>query len=498
MSNKPNIIFMLTDDQRYNTLGCMGNKIIHTPNIDALAYNGCCFDNAFHVAPICMPSRASIQLGKYINQHRCGFDRPTDYTITTKEYQTSYPVLLRNSGYYTGFIGKFGFAITEVKVHNKDRVEQWIKGLDEPIYRGVNGYSSKETSMPKTEFDVWNGFVDQGKYRPLANGTFNGYENTNNDEHLNEFMATEAADFLQKAASQDKPFALSISFKAPHRPFDPAKKWHDYYSNIKIPRYDNDKPEYFEKLPEVVKTHSRNAEEYWGRYSAPTTEDKPWKYDQFFEEDIRDYFALISGVDEAVGNVCAELHRLGLHKNTIIIYSSDNGYFFGSKQLGGKELLYEESIRAPLIVFDPRQPIEKRSKRIDGMASIIDIYSTILDYADVKAPQKHFGKSLLPLINGEKEEVHDAVYGENDFNNNYASLEETPDPSHYQSIRSKYVRTTDYKYIRYQECHPVVEELWDIKNDPLEENNLIYNPKFKDVADKMRKMLDNFVEETKE
>ena len=497
MSKQPNIIFLLTDDQRYDTMGFMGSKQVYTPNLDELAKDGVKFSNAFHVAPICMPSRASIQLGKYIGQHHCGFDLPTNYTITKDEYQESYPVLLRKNGYYTGFIGKFGFSVTDEKIHNTQRILHPNCPKDDPYYQTINPVDAREDSVPIEEYDFWDGFLQQGNYRPnKETGLFNGKENKYNAEHLTDLNTLQAGEFLENAKTSGKPFVLSVSYKAPHRPFDAQKKWADYYKDMIIERMPNDAPEYFEKLPEVVRTRSRNASEYWGleNYRESWGNRVPWKEDVHFQNDFRNYYALISGVDESVGKIREKLKELDLEKDTIIIFTSDNGFFCGSKQIGGKELLYEESIKAPMIVFDPRMESDKQDRWIDGLISHVDICPTILEYAGVPKTENMYGKSFVPLITGEKDEICDAVYGENDFNNNYVIKEEHPHPETYQSIHSKYVRTKEFKYIRYHLCEPVIEEMWAIDTDPLETNNLVGNPDYEEQLNKMRKMLDDFIE----
>ncbi|MFI3238306.1 MAG: sulfatase-like hydrolase/transferase [Lachnospiraceae bacterium] len=497
MSKQPNIIYMMTDDQRYDAMGFMGNKQVHTPNLDTLAADGVRFDHAFHVAPICMPSRATVQIGKYVTQHQCGFDLPTNYTITNAEYQNSYPVMMRKAGYYTGFIGKFGFPVTEDKVHNVTRVLNTDSSADDPYYKNINHLDTLQSSLPKAEFDVWNGFAVHGDYRASKDGLMNGYENPWGCDHMTDHMTKQAEAFLEGAKEREQPFVLSISFKAPHRPFDPQARWAEFYKDMVIDRMENDAPEYFEKLPEVVRTHSRNAGEYFGsermRKESPWL---PWKEEENFQRDFKNYYALISGVDEAVGHVREKLKELNLDDNTIIFYTADNGYFCGSKQLGGKELLYEESIKAPMIVYDPRMDFDKQNKWIHGMISHVDICPTILDYAGLEKTPEMFGQSFAPLVDGRELEINDAVYGENDFNNSYASVEEHPHPEKYQSIHSKYVRTKKYKYIRYHLCRPVIEEMWDIANDPLETNNLVSNEAYAEELNKLRGMMDAFIEKT--
>ncbi|MFI3325545.1 MAG: sulfatase-like hydrolase/transferase [Clostridia bacterium] len=493
---KPNIIFIMTDDQRYDSMGFMGNKQVHTPNLDKMASDGVRFKNAFHVAPICMPSRATVQLGKYITQHKCGFDLPTNYTITNEEYQHSYPVLLRNSGYFTGFIGKFGFPVTEEKVHNNTRVLDEESPKDDPYYESLDALDKLETSLPKDDFDVWRGFCMHGNYRPSKDGRLNDYDNKWGCDHMTDHMTYQAKEFLEEAVETGKPFSLSISFKAPHRPFDPQAKWAEFYKDMVIERKINDAPEYFAKLPEVVRTHSRNAAEYWGsekmRKKMPTW--KPWKDEAQFQHDFKAYYALISGVDEAVGEIRNKLKELNIDNNTIIFYTADNGYFCGSKQIGGKELLYEESIHAPMIVYNPLLPDDKQNKWIDGMISHVDICPTILDYAGIEKEEQMLGQSFVPLIESTKDEINEVVYGENDFNDNYAMPYQHPNPENYQSIHSKYVRTKKFKYIRYHLCNPIIEEMWEIDKDPLETNNLVGNENYEEELNKLRKLMDDFNE----
>ncbi|QGY42538.1 sulfatase-like hydrolase/transferase [Maribellus comscasis] len=475
LSEKPNIIFLLADDLRSTALGCMGNSHVITPNIDELAGQSVMFLNAYHVAPICMPSRTSIMTGKYLGTHGSGFDRPTNYVITKEEFETSYPVLLRNSGYYTGFIGKFGFAVSEGPEKLVDK-----------------GYENKQEYMPKKHFDVWNGFPGQGSYRLGKGGTFNGYENIWHSDHLNEFMGHQAIEFIEKANKENKPFCLSVSFKAPHAPFDPQEQFRKLYDKEKIPRMNNDSPEYYYELPKVVQLKSRNADWYFGRMNRP---DWHIEIDSTYEMFIKNYYSLITGLDNVVGQIRQKVDDLGIAGKTVIIFTSDNGFFCGSRQLMGKAILYDESAKAPLIVYDPRYMKEKKGITEQGLVSIIDIAPTILSLADVAKPESMPGESIMPIVWNEKEEINDAVYGENNFDNNQPVISEVKNPDNYQSIRSKYVRTKNFKYIRYPECHPEIEELFEINKDTLEANNLVHLPEYEDIVREMREKLDSFEKE---
>ncbi len=472
-------MFLMADDQRADAFGFRGNEYIITPNLDSLASSGVVFENAYHVAPICMPSRTSVMTGQYLGTHRSGFDRPTNFIVAENEFKTSYPVVLRNNGYFTGFIGKFGFAVGgEEKVKN-------------------NNYQDTQEYMPAHHFDVWNGFPGQGSYFPQA-GKFNGYENKQNASHLTEFMGDQAIEFFRQAKNSGKPFCLSISFKAPHAPFTPQEEFRKKYEGKVIPRMVNDAPEYYAKLPEVVKEKSRNARWYFGRtedyYGKEVGYRRDWhiEVDSIYQEFIKNYYALISGIDHTVGRLRTELNQLGLDQNTVIIYTSDNGFFAGSKQLMGKALLYEESTRAPMIIYDPTVAGSESMRKESGLISHVDIAPSILDIAGIKIPNNYPGSSFMPIVLGEKETIHEAVYGENNYDDGYPLISEVEHPEEYQSIRSKFVRTPEYKFIRYHENHPVVEHLYKIDENPFEANDLIDNPEYANIAEELRGRLNDF------
>ena len=465
-STKPNIIFLLADDQRWDTMGCYGNKHIITPNMDKLAADGVLFENVYHASPICQPSRASIMTGRYLASHRCGFDRPTTFAITKAEFADSYPVGLRKAGYRTCFVGKFGFPVADEKVLN----------IEFPYPSGKRNYRTglwkMSKYMPSGEFDRWNGFAGQGKY-----DTDKG--------HLTEVNANYACQFIAdtKKSHPDKPFCLSVSFKAPHGPFQPMSKYRKLYDDKDIPRYSNDGVDYFNKLPKVVR------EQYRGRKGVG-------KFSNF----IKNYYALITGIDAALGQIRDELKKQGLDKNTVIIYSSDNGFFCGSKRLRGKDLLYEESVRAPLLYYDPRAKALRGGSKIAGLVSIVDFAPTILELGGVNKPRSMHGVSFLPLVNGSKTKVRKSTFSENNFASFRTAAEDAKDDAEREEIfkkgtvRSKCVRTERYKYIRYHETKPLIEELWDIQKDPLELNNLVNDSSHAAVLALMRQKCDEYIQ----
>ncbi len=469
---RPNIIFLMADDQRWDVMGCMGHPIIRTPNLDLLAAEGVLFENAFLTTSICMASRASIMLGQFESRHQCNFERPSNKTISYAEFDKSYPRLLQKAGYRTGFIGKFGFAVGKDKIQNCPLNPDGSRNSKEQLW-------TKQQYMPVDKFDFWCGFPGQGNYFPQ--GKYG--------RHLTQIMGEQAVEFF-KSCRPGEPFCLSISFKAPHGPTLPDPACGHMYKDVKIPRQKNDGDGYFEKLPKVVREHWRGRRVY-------NREAGSERYQEFMER----YYQCISGIDVVIGKMRDELRRLKLDDNTVIIYTSDNGYFCGSKGLGGKSLLYEESIRTPLIMFDPRLDVSRRAKRRRELVLNIDIAPTMLDMAGEKIPATMQGKSLLKLLRGEQQQWRDSTFHENNFTSHFmpalSSAESWRQKVLERSVRCKAVRTERWKYIRYFEQRPVIEELFDIQNDPIEAFNLISNPEHSDVLVRLRNLCDSWIRKAK-
>jgi arylsulfatase A-like enzyme len=228
--SRPNIIFLLTDDQRWDAMSCMDNPNVDIPNMDALARGGTHFINGFVTSSICTPSRASIMTGLYERAHQCNFNTGN---LHPDHWQQSYPVIMRKHGYHTGFIGKFGFAVSAI-AEEKNRYNRSWHDI---------------ANLPGRDFDMWYGFAGQGNYFP----------NGRDGRHLTRIMADQALDFIQTAPA-DRPFCLSVSFKAPHGPHkapdpDIFKKYRDRI----IPRPETARWEYFESLPPFLRSSNAHA-----------------------------------------------------------------------------------------------------------------------------------------------------------------------------------------------------------------------------------------------
>lgn len=429
---RPNIIFILTDDQRWDAAGYAGNKIILTPEMNRLAAEGADFTNAFVTTPICAASRASFLTGLYERTHRFTFQVDK---ISDEHMELSYPKIMKDNGYHTGFFGKLGVS---------------FDGTDDLF----NVYEFYDRN---TKFDDRRGYF----YKTLHDDTV----------HLTTYTGAQAREFID-SAPEDKPFCLSLSFSAPHA-HDPAPLQYfwvpevdDLYSNISIPEADISEDKYFEALPSIVKQGFNRTRWEW-RF------DTPEKY----QHSVKGYFRMISGVDRELGKIRELLKDKGLDRNTVIILMGDNGYFLGERQLAGKWLLYENSIRVPLIVYDPRG---RSGIRITQSALNIDVPATMLGYAGIPLPQGWQGKSLVPLVNGEAISLQrDTVLFEH--------LWEMPNIP-----PSEGVRTEEWKYFRYINDHSI-EELYNLKDDPKEINNLAGNRRYRKVLMSLRKKCDELL-----
>ena len=425
-SPRPNVLILLTDDQRWDALGCMGNRIVQTPEMDRLAVEGTLFTNAFATSSVCAASRASISTGTYERRHQCNFNTGC---LKRSFLEKSYPVLLRRNGYYTGFIGKYGV-----------------------------GDGKREVEGPDL-FDCWFGFYGQGEY----------FSKDRPGKHLNEVMVEQVRQFLDKVPA-DRPFCLSVSFKAPHSGkgylgYEPEPVLRQLYADIAIPYPPTARKEYFDALPEFLRRSNARTSYWQQRYS--TAEQ--------YQAVMKDYFRLITGADRAIGRIRDTLRQRGLDTRTVILFLSDNGDMTSDYMLGGKELLYDVSLRVPLIVCDPRVEKSLRRQRRTELALNIDIAPTVLDLAGVPRPPTMQGRSLMPLVRGRQVAWRDDFFCENNFRV----------PEQYYPLMEG-VRTTQWKYVRYPEMNPVYEQLYDLTRDPLETRDLARTPSSAEKLSQLR------------
>ncbi len=418
---RPNILFLLVDDLRHDTFGFAGHDICRTPNIDALAKESHVFENAFVTTAICMVSRASIFAGQYEARHKI-HDFRTEFT--EEAWKQTYPRLLKDAGYHTGFIGKFGVG-------------------------------NKIVEARKT-FDFWRGFAGQGRF----------YDPKRKDnQHLTALQGDQSLEFLRTAPA-DKPWCLSVSFKAVHcqdgakRQFPPDERDEKLYADITLPPAPLSDEKFFNALHEPLKT-SESRKRWQVRFSP-----------ELFQETVKDYYRLLNSVDRELGRMRAELAKLGFDQNTVIIFTSDHGFYLGERGLAGKWFAHEESIRIPLVIHDPRAT-EKRTRPLTELVLNIDFAPTILSFAALPAPASMQGRNLRPLLKSFGQDWRTDFFYEHHFIPN-------------RIPESEAVRTQRWKYIHWLAPKPGVEELYDLADDPREIKNLVNDPAHQETLENMR------------
>jgi len=426
---RPNLVFLMADNLRHDLLGCAGNHIIQTPHIDQLAERGVRLENAFCTTSMCNSSRASVFTGLYRRTHGYSHVPPLRREMLSK----SYPVLLKRAGYRTGFVGKFGIDV--------------------------------EQGVPDNLFDFYRRAIAWSKSEPYMRRDDDG-----NLKHMTRINGDRAISFL-RSCRRGQPFCLSVSFSAPHaeydspdpHPADPAQA--DLYQNETIAPAPHSLPADFARLPRFLQ---RGLSRTWYEPYEPPAE---------YQRMMQGMYRVITGIDEQVGRIVEELKRLELADNTVIIFTSDNGMLIGEHGLGWIWLIYEGSIRVPLIVYDPRLAEQRRGTVRSEMALNVDLAPTLLDMAGVDVPASMQGRSLVPLLEG------DQVDWRTDFF--YEFLFE------YEGIpKSEGVRGLRYVYARYFEEDPVYEQLFDLERDPHQTENLAEKPNSRAVLNQLRQRCD--------
>ncbi|MDF1659671.1 MAG: sulfatase, partial [Verrucomicrobiales bacterium] len=424
----PNIVFFFTDDQTTSTIGCYGNPIVQTPNLDALAEGGVRFENAFVSHSICWVSRTTILSGLTGRS----YGTPGNHEQARPEaVETLYSDILRENGYRTGYFGKW---------HAK-----MPKGYDQAAH-----------------FDEFEAIGRNPFYKEQPDGTL---------RHEIEVIVDRGIEFL-KNQPKGKPFALNMWFNACHaedgdrRPGIGHFAWpravDGLYDDIEMypPRLND--PEIFNSQPDFLKT-TINRERFFWR----------WNTDEKYQTNLRAYYRMVTGIDGAIGRFQEALEEAGLADNTIIVYSADNGFHMGNRGFAGKWSHYEESLRVPLIVHDPRVADEEKGKVSKSIALNLDLPSTFLDWAGVEIPERYQGHSLKPIIESETPDD----WRTESFHEHFAVRQRIP--------AFEGLRNADFKYVRYID-NENYEFLHDLVNDPDELVNLADDPDHAETLKKMR------------
>ena len=453
----PNIVFLMTDNHRWDLLGCAGNDIIRTPNIDALAARGARFTNSFCTTSICAATRASILTGEFRREHGYTFTMPP---MSVQRMDRSYPALLKRAGYRTGFVGKLGVEVDPLSVTTQPISRRRFLGTSSGGLALAPSLGAQADAVPpnivfrapERMFDFYR--------RRIASSTRNPYCREAADgkvKHLTAINGDDAVEFIRTNPSS-QPFCLSVSFSAPHPEDDHIdqyifdRRYQDLYKNDVIPPPPIPGDEHFRRLPGFIQV-SMSRQRWFRRF------DTPEKYQRM----MKGMYRLITGVDEQVGRIVDELASRGFDGNTVVIFTGDNGIMIGEHGLTGIWLMYEGSIRKPLIIADPRLPGSRHGVTVDEMALSFDSPATMVDLAGIDVPRQMRGRSLAPLLRGESVEWRTDFFYEHLF-----ERETIP--------KSEGVRTENLKYVRYFERNPVYEQLFDLAADPNEITNLAGAP----------------------
>ena len=431
----PNIVFVLTDDQRNDTLGCAGHPIVRTPQIDGLASEGVHFQNSFVSHSICWVSRATLLTGQTC---RSFGEKSRPDTIRADAMQNLTTDVLRDAGYRTGLFGKWH-----------------VKG--------------PRAFKPEQHFDEFESIWRNPYYKKQPDGSL---------RHTTELIGDRGVQFIE-SQPQDRPFFLSLWFNAAHaedgdkRPgighFPWTKATHPMYEDVKIPPPRLGDPAIYENQPQHLKD-SINRTRYFWRWD---TSDK-------YTSNMRAYFRMITGIDNVVGRIRASLQKAGMAENTIIVYSADNGYYMGDRGFAGKWSHYEQSLRVPLIIYDPRLPTEQRGRRVDQLAVNFDLPATFVDWAGASTPPTYQGRSLAPIVEGS---------APSDWRTDFFCEHVVLAPT----LTWEGVRDERFVYARYFDQDPHSEFLHDLKTDPDQLKNLATDPDSANLLTRMRTRCDELV-----
>jgi arylsulfatase A-like enzyme len=453
----PNIIWLFSDDHAYQAIGAYGDRFQQlnpTPNLDRLAKDGMLFEKAYVANSICAPSRATLLTGKHSH-----INGKVDNHLSFNHNQEQFQKILQQHGYQTAMVGK---------IHLDGKLQG---------------------------FNYWEVLPGQGKY---WNPEFVTENDTTHYEgrHSSEVIAERAINWLENGRDTDSPFMLMVHFKAPHRKWEPMKRWQEHYKNVVFPEpeslfddYDNRGTAaknqdmtiaYTMRMLEDLKV--AEGSDRWNELKTKKLTGKElvrWKYQTY----MRDYMACVSGMDEQIGVLLKYLKKNGLDQNTVVMYSSDQGFYLGEHGWFDKRFMYEESFRTPLIAKWPN--VIKPNSRDKHLVQNIDFAETFLDIASVQIPQEMQGLSLLPLLKGESpQDWRTHLY--------YHYYEY---PGYHAVRRHEGVTDGHFKLIRFYGLDVPNNEEWELynlKNDPNEMHNVYSNTAYikivKDLKLKLKEL----------
>ena len=417
----PNILVLFADDWRHDTLGVAGNPVVRTPNLDQLAQDSIRFTHNFVTTSICGISRATLFTGQWMSRHGNRSFKPWD-----TPWSQTYPGLLRENGYYVGHVGK------------------WHNGR-----------------IPADKFDFSRSYYGK-HWMQQADGS---------KIHVTQKNEQDALEFLKTRPKSDQPFCLTVAFFATHAEdshpdqFLPQPQSMRLYQDVEIPVAPNATQESFDRLPEFVGNEKNEGRNRWH-----------WRFDtpEKHQRMMKNYYRLATEVDATCGRILAELKSQGLDDNTLVIFTTDNGYYHAEHGLADKWYPHQESIRVPLIIHDPRASEAETDRINDAVTLNVDLAPTILSAAGIQQPESMQGRDLSQLyLEEEQPEWRTEFFYEHPTLRNVDFI-----PASEALVRK------DWKYFYWPDFER--EQLFHLKTDPVEENDLASDPDYQEKLAEMR------------
>ncbi len=477
MSQKiPNILYIMADDHAANAISLYGSRlasVFKTPNIDRIGHEGAIIKNCFCTNSICTPSRATILTGQY--SHTNGVKTLKDSLDTKKN---TYPQMLQKNGYQTALVGKW-------HVHSKPQ------GFDYyDILPGQGHYFDPEFIDQDIEW------IEGGHSETTSPGGYSGYPEKRKSYrgHSTDIITDKSLDWLEETRNENNPFMLMCHYKAPHGPWRYHPRYENLFYNIEIPEPDSlweDKSHRSAGSRNFGRIISNMIENFQSDYPTGSVDfsglNNREKISLAYQKYLKDYLRCCKGIDDNVGRLLDYLDKNGLSENTIVIYTSDQGMFLGEHNYSDKRWIFEESLRMPFLIRYPEE-IEAGLK-IDDTVSNVDFAPTFLDYAGLEKTEAIEGKSFREVVKGKT-----PVDWSNKLYYRYWMHMACNIPAHYG------IRTKDYKLIFYyglpldaagafSELTPAAWELYDLKNDPNELNNVYNDSSYANIVEKLKQQL---------
>ncbi|MEM9021493.1 MAG: sulfatase [Planctomycetota bacterium] len=430
-----NILVLYADDWRHDTLGAAGHPVVLTPRLDALAGQGVRFTENCVTTSICGVSRANLYTGQWMSRHGA-----TGFRMWDTPWEQTYPSLLRENGYWLGHVGKW---------HNRPFPQDKFDFAT--VYSGRHWYSTEEYGRV----------------------------------HITDRNERDALKFLRERP-QDKPFALAVCFFATHAEdghkdqFLPQPESMDLYQDIEIPVPVNATQESWENLPDFFDRENEGRNRWYWRF------DTPEKYQRM----MKNYYRMATEVDSTCGVILDELERQGVLDNTLVIFTTDNGYYHGEHGLADKWYPHQESIRVPLIIYDPRMDGSHHGTTNAEFTLSVDLMPTILNAVGIDVPEGVQGRDIADLYLVGPAGTAPQVPWRTEFFYEHPTLRDKDFIPASQALVRK-----DFKYMYWPEDD--VEQLFDLVNDPIEENDLAASPQYAEKLEEMRERFNELKEAAK-